>query len=69
MSSRPAPQIGFSFEYLMWIFTRLSGCALYLLGLAGFISALVKPINPNNNSANPDSRVKIHIKYSKLKPI
>lgn len=25
----------------MWIFTRLSGCALYLLGLLGFISALV----------------------------
>jgi len=41
MSSRPAPQIGFSFEYLMWIFTRLSGCVLYLLALVGFVSALV----------------------------
>ncbi len=32
MRSRPAPQIGFSFEYLMWLFTRISGLVLLLLG-------------------------------------
>jgi succinate dehydrogenase / fumarate reductase, membrane anchor subunit len=40
MSSRPAPQIGFSFEYLMWIFTRISGLALVVLGAVGIIGAL-----------------------------
>jgi succinate dehydrogenase / fumarate reductase, membrane anchor subunit len=39
MSSRPAPQIGFSFEYLMWIFTRISGLALILLAVIGVIGA------------------------------
>jgi succinate dehydrogenase / fumarate reductase membrane anchor subunit len=39
MSSRPAPQIGFSFEYLMWIFTRISGLALILLAIIGVIGA------------------------------
>lgn len=35
MSMRSAPQIGFSFEYLMWIFTRISGGLLILLALVG----------------------------------
>lgn len=39
MSSRPAPQIGFSFEYLMWIFTRISGLLLFLLAFIGVASA------------------------------
>lgn len=41
MSTRPVPQVGFSFEYLMWIFTRLSGIAMFLLALVGLISALL----------------------------
>lgn len=41
MSSRPAPQIGFSFEYLMWIFTRISGLALILLAIIGVIGAFI----------------------------
>lgn len=41
MSSRSAPQIGFSFEYLMWIFTRISGIALILLAIIGISSAFV----------------------------
>jgi succinate dehydrogenase hydrophobic anchor subunit len=40
MSSRPVPQIGFSFEYIMWIFTRISGVAMLLLAVLGFVSAL-----------------------------
>ncbi len=39
MSSRPAPQIGFSFEYLMWIFTRISGLVMYLLAFVGLVMA------------------------------
>ena len=39
MSSRPAPQIGFSFEYLMWIFTRISGIAMFLLAILGVVGA------------------------------
>jgi len=41
MSSRPAPQIGFTFEYLMWIFTRISGLFLYFLGFLGLIMAFI----------------------------
>jgi succinate dehydrogenase / fumarate reductase membrane anchor subunit len=41
MGSRPAPQIGFSFEYLMWIFTRLSGLILFLLAFVGITGAFI----------------------------
>ncbi len=41
MHSRPAPQVGFSFEYLMWVFTRISGLALILLALIGFVGAVL----------------------------
>ncbi len=34
-------QPGFSLEYLMWIFTRLSGLGMILLGLMGAIGALL----------------------------
>jgi succinate dehydrogenase hydrophobic anchor subunit len=40
MRSRPAPQLGFSFENLMWVFTRISGAILILLALFGLGSAL-----------------------------
>ena len=40
MRSRPAPRIGFNFEYLMWIFTRISGVIMILFALAGLSSAL-----------------------------
>jgi len=39
MRSRPALQIGFSFEYLMWLFTRISGLVLLLLGFFGLTAA------------------------------
>jgi succinate dehydrogenase / fumarate reductase membrane anchor subunit len=41
MYSRPAPQVGFSFEYLMWVFTRISGLALILLAIIGVIGAFI----------------------------
>jgi len=39
MATRTAPRIGFSFEYLMWIFTRISALALFLLAFIGIASA------------------------------
>jgi succinate dehydrogenase hydrophobic anchor subunit len=39
MTTRTAPQIGFSFEYFMWIFTRISGAALILMAGVGIASA------------------------------
>ena len=39
MSTRPVPRIGFSFEYLMWIFTRLSALILILLAVIGLVGA------------------------------
>ena len=36
-----AVQPGFNFEYLMWIFTRLSGLALIILGLVGLVTAFI----------------------------
>lgn len=38
-ATRTAPRVGLSFEYLMWIFTRISALALYLLALIGIASA------------------------------
>ena len=34
-------QPGFTFEYLMWIFTRISGLGLLLLALIGVVAALI----------------------------
>lgn len=34
-------QPGFNFEYLMWIFTRISGLALIILALVGLVSAMI----------------------------
>jgi len=41
MQSRPAPQPGLTFEYLMWLFIRISGLGLYLVAIIGVIAALV----------------------------
>lgn len=41
MSSRSVPRIGFSFEYLMWIFTRISALAIILVAVVGISSALI----------------------------
>lgn len=36
-----AVQPGFNFEYLMWIFTRISGLALIILALVGLVAAFI----------------------------
>src|SRR5512142_2724160 len=38
---RTAPARGVNFDYIMWLYTRLSSLAMYALGLAGIIGALV----------------------------
>jgi len=41
MRPRTVPQRGFNFDYLMWLFTRISALAMYLFALIGLIAALV----------------------------
>ena len=41
MRSRIVPQRGFNLDYLMWLFTRLSGLGLFLLALIGVVGALL----------------------------
>ena len=41
MRERTIPQPGWSFEYIMWIFTRISGLTLLFLGLLGLTAALI----------------------------
>ncbi len=41
MRSRSVPHPAMTFEYWMWIFTRLSGLALVILGIVGAVGALV----------------------------
>jgi succinate dehydrogenase / fumarate reductase membrane anchor subunit len=41
MHSRPIPQVGMNFEYLMWVFTRISGLVLYLLAIIGITAAFI----------------------------
>jgi succinate dehydrogenase hydrophobic anchor subunit len=40
MKPRPAPIRGWNFEYLMWLFLRLSGLALYALAIFSVSAAL-----------------------------
>lgn len=41
MRSRIIPQRGFNLDYLMWLFTRLSGLALFLLAFIGLVGAFM----------------------------
>ena len=41
MRSRAVPHPGFNFEYILWIFTRLSGLALVILSITGVIGAMI----------------------------
>ena len=41
MKPRTVPLRGFNFEYLMWIFTRISALAMYLLAFIGITLALI----------------------------
>ena len=41
MSYRTAPKRGINLDYLMWLFTRLSALAMYLLAITGITAALI----------------------------
>jgi succinate dehydrogenase hydrophobic anchor subunit len=41
MRTRTAPQRGFNLDYLMWLFTRLSGLGLFGLALIGAVGAML----------------------------
>jgi len=41
LNLRTAPQRGVNFDYIMWIFTRLTALAMYALGFIGIAGALV----------------------------
>ena len=49
---RTAPQRGFHFDYLMWLFTRLSALAMYLLAIIGIIAALLMSARQNMSVAD-----------------
>jgi succinate dehydrogenase / fumarate reductase membrane anchor subunit len=41
MSTRIVPQRGFNLDYLMWLFTRISGLAIILMAILGSCAALL----------------------------
>jgi succinate dehydrogenase hydrophobic anchor subunit len=49
---RTAPQRGFHFDYLMWLFTRLSALAMYLLAIVGVTAALLMSARQNMSVAD-----------------
>ena len=49
---RTAPQRGFNFDYLMWLFTRLSALAMYLIAIVGIIAALLMSARQNMTVAD-----------------
>jgi succinate dehydrogenase hydrophobic anchor subunit len=54
MKSKPrtAPQRGFHFDYLMWLFTRLSALAMYLIAIVGVTAALLMSARQNMTVAD-----------------
>jgi succinate dehydrogenase hydrophobic anchor subunit len=50
--TRTAPQRGFNFDYLMWLFTRLSALVMYLLAFIGIIAALLMSARQNMTVAD-----------------
>jgi succinate dehydrogenase hydrophobic anchor subunit len=52
MSLRSAPKRGFNFDYIMWLFTRLSALAMYLLAFIGLVGALIMGARQNMNLAD-----------------
>ncbi len=41
MNRRTPPQRGLNFDYVMWLFTRLSALGLYLFAIVGLAGALI----------------------------
>ena len=49
---RTAPQKGFNFDYLMWLFTRLSALAMYALAIMSVTAALLMGARQNMSLAD-----------------
>jgi succinate dehydrogenase hydrophobic anchor subunit len=49
---RMAPQRGFNFDYLMWLFTRLSALVMYLVAIIGITAALLMSARQNMTMAD-----------------
>lgn len=52
MSLRNIPQRGVNFDYIMWLFTRLSALAMYLFALVGLVGALLMGARQNMSLAD-----------------
>jgi succinate dehydrogenase hydrophobic anchor subunit len=52
MNRRTPPQRGMNFDYVMWLFTRLSALGLYLFAIVGLIGALVMGARRQVNMAD-----------------
>jgi succinate dehydrogenase hydrophobic anchor subunit len=52
MNLKTAPQRGVNFDYIMWLFTRLSALAMYLLALIGLVGALIMGARTQMNLAD-----------------
>ncbi|MGZ6347817.1 MAG: hypothetical protein ACXWNC_09665 [Anaerolineales bacterium] len=49
---RAAPLGGFNFDYIMWLFTRLSALAMYLVAIVGVTGALLMSARQNMSIAD-----------------
>jgi succinate dehydrogenase hydrophobic anchor subunit len=49
---RTAPQRGFNFDYIMWLFTRLSALAMYLIVIVAVTGALLMSARQNMSVAD-----------------
>jgi succinate dehydrogenase hydrophobic anchor subunit len=49
---RTAPLGGFHFDYIMWLFTRLSALAMYLIAIVGITGALLMSARQNMSIAD-----------------
>lgn len=52
MNLRTAPQRGVNFDYTMWLFTRLSALAMYMLAFIGLTGALIMGARQEMNLAD-----------------
>ena len=52
MDLKHATQRGINFDYIMWVFTRLSALGMYLLILIGIVAVII--IGARQNMTLPD---------------
>ncbi len=52
MNLRTAPQRGFNFDYILWLFTRLTALAMYAVATIGVVGALIMGARNQMNMAD-----------------